>query len=46
MLENEQVKNSWGADWGAEGYILLERGAAQSGGECGILMQASYPIVA
>lgn len=41
-----QVKNSWGADWGMKGYILLKREAPQQGGECGILMQASYPVLA
>lgn len=41
-----QVKNSWGPEWGAEGYILLKREAAQEGGECGILEQASYPVLA
>lgn len=41
-----QVKNSWGAEWGAEGYILLKREADQEGGECGILEQASYPVLA
>lgn len=39
------VKNSWGADWGSEGYIKLLRGGAQEGGECGILESASYPIL-
>lgn len=43
---HSQVKNSWGADWGADGYILLEREAPEIGGECGILMQASYPVLA
>lgn len=41
-----QVKNSWGAEWGANGYILLEREGPEVGGECGILMQASYPVLA
>lgn len=41
-----KVKNSWGAEWGADGYILLKREAAQEGGECGVLMQASYPVLA
>ncbi|CAM9574847.1 unnamed protein product [Hapterophycus canaliculatus] len=41
-----KVKNSWGPEWGAEGYILLKREAAQEGGECGILEQASYPVLA
>ena len=32
-----QVKNSWGADWGFAGYILLGRGSAYSAqGQCGI----------
>jgi len=38
------VKNSWGADWGASGYIMLKRGTGSGKpGECGIAMMASYP---
>jgi len=40
------VKNSWGASWGDKGYIKIERGASQQGGQCGILMSASYPVIA
>merc|ERR1712232_305572 len=40
-----KVKNSWGSSWGDAGYIRIERGASQHGGECGILMSASYPVV-
>merc|ERR1719420_1420175 len=39
-----KVKNSWGASWGMEGYILLEKGKDKAG-ECGIKMQPSYPVV-
>merc|ERR1719367_1229417 len=38
-----KVKNSWGASWGEQGYIRLERGKSQSGGQCGILKAASVP---
>ncbi len=40
-----KVKNSWGSTWGDAGYILLERGNKQTGGECGILADPSYPQV-
>lgn len=40
-----KVKNSWGADWGMSGYVLIEKGKAQKGGQCGILMAASYPKI-
>ncbi len=38
-----KVKNSWGASWGDEGYILLEKGGSAKYGECGIEEAASYP---
>lgn len=46
-----KVKNSWGASWGMDGYILLERGntdntnfRGQNAGQCGILSgPPSYP---
>merc|ERR1712227_592628 len=39
-----KVKNSWGASWGSEGYIMLAKGK-NADGECGIKMQPSYPVV-
>lgn len=47
------VRNSWGTDWGDNGYMYLGRGndpvtnqPYNSGkGQCGVLSKASYPIV-
>merc|ERR1712216_771863 len=40
-----KVKNSWGATWGKEGYILMARGSGSGAGQCGIAMQPSYPTM-
>ncbi|KAF5204890.1 Senescence-specific cysteine protease sag39 [Thalictrum thalictroides] len=37
------VKNSWGAEWGEEGYIRMQRDIDAEEGLCGIAMEASYP---
>jgi len=42
-----RVKNSWGESWGQGGYILLGRGEEYNGGQgqCGVLLDASYPVL-
>jgi C1A family cysteine protease len=40
------VKNSWGPNWGEQGYIRLKRDAVEGKpGLCGIQSDASYPLL-
>ncbi|XP_055826758.1 zingipain-2-like isoform X2 [Solanum dulcamara] len=39
------VRNSWGTNWGEDGYIKIERNVKDTNsGKCGIAMEASYPV--
>ncbi|EEF37409.1 cysteine protease, putative [Ricinus communis] len=39
------VRNSWGRDWGENGYIKMQRNVVDTfTGKCGIAMESSYPI--
>ena len=46
-LDYYKVKNSWSETWGAGGYIYLGRGSNYNNGagQCGVLMEASYPVL-
>ncbi|KAJ0638923.1 putative zingipain [Helianthus annuus] len=38
------VRNSWGADWGEQGYVRIERNVIEKTGKCGIAMEVLYPV--
>lgn len=38
------IKNSWGVQWGEDGFGRLQRGVSGTG-ECGILSQPAYPVL-
>lgn len=39
------IKNSWGVEWGDNGYIKILRTHERGPGHCGIYLQASYPVI-
>ena len=39
-----KCKNSWGASWGLNGYILIEKTDADGPGKCGIMMENAVPL--
>ena len=39
-----KVKNSWGPNWGEQGFVKLIRSQKMGEGECGVAMMASYPV--
>ncbi|KAJ4955898.1 hypothetical protein NE237_012681 [Protea cynaroides] len=38
------VKNSWGTDWGEDGYMKIQRDVDAKEGLCGLALYPSYPI--
>jgi len=46
-LDYYKIKNSWSTSWGEKGYIRIGRGSQYNGGQgqCGVLLEASYPVV-
>ena len=41
-----KVKNSWGASWGEDGFIRMQKDINQDNGPCGITSSASFPTIA
>ena len=41
------LRNSWGTTWGQEGYMYIGKGSQYNNGQgqCGVLLEGSYPVV-
>ncbi|XP_038712417.1 zingipain-1-like [Tripterygium wilfordii] len=39
------LKNSWGSNWGENGYMRIQRDSGVPQGLCGIAQKSSYPII-
>jgi hypothetical protein len=39
------IRNSWGANWGENGYIRVLRSTEKGPGTCGLLQLSSQPIL-